>query len=629
MVKHKKGLTLLALGALGVVYGDIGTSPLYALGAAFNNKSHNIPATQNNVFGIISLIIWSVFLVVSIKYVSLIMKADNEGEGGIMALVALVKRHIGTKRLRFALILVGIVGVCLFYGDGVITPAISVLSAVEGLRVVAPSLSSLVMPIVIGLLTLLFFIQKFGTALVGKLFGPVMLVWFLTIGGGGLFQIWQHPGALIALSPITAVNFIVSSPLTAFISMTAVILAITGVEALYADLGHFGRVPIRRAWFLLVFPSLVLCYVGQGALIVNGHSGTNNLLIKLFPSALQFPVLILSAAATIIASQAVISGIFSLTKQAIQLDFLPKMTVKHTSFSEIGQIYLPLINLIMYVAVIFLVIVFGTSTNLASAYGIAVSGTIAIDTVIFLFIIKYVFKNPLPYYIFTILVFVPIDIIFVSSNLQKIIQGGIYPLLIGLIAFIVIRTWIKGESIISEKRVDMEETFESFMAKIRASKQRLERTSGSAIYLTKFTDNVPLALQDNTKEFKVIPKNLVIVSIKTSSHAHIAPIKRAIVDDLGYNDGITHINLYYGYRDTVDLPATLKYIRNLSPELDFNPNKSTYYVSLDKPVKSRSHNMMGWRKTLYIIMAKNELSDSDFYNLPVDRTEEFTTLISL
>ncbi|MEI7838480.1 MAG: KUP/HAK/KT family potassium transporter [bacterium] len=629
MIKHKKGTVLLVLGALGVVYGDIGTSPLYALGAAFNIKNHHLLPNSNNVFGIISLILWSIFLVVTVKYVSFIMKADNEGEGGIMALVALVKRHIGTKRLRFGLILIGVIGVSLFYGDGIITPAISVMSAVEGLRVVAPNMAPLVIPIVIILLTVLFFIQKFGTAVVGKLFGPVMLVWFLTIASGGIYQIYHYPSSLIALSPITALHFIGSSPIAAFISMTAVVLAITGVEALYADLGHFGISPIRRAWFFIVFPSLVLCYVGQGALIINGNSGTNDLLIKLFPSQFQFPVLILSAVATIIASQAVISGIFSLTRQAIQLDFLPKMKIKHTSYSEIGQIYLPLINLLMYIAVIFLVIVFGSSTRLANAYGIAVSGTIAIDTILFISVIQYIFKDALLYYMASLLIFIPIDFIFVSSNLQKVLEGGIYPLLIGLITFTIIRTWTNGERIMAQKRDDMEETFESFMGYIRATKQRIERTIGSAIYLTEFTDNVPIALQNNTRQFQVIPKNLVIVSIKTSSHAHIPPIKRALVDDLGYNDGISHINLYYGYKDQINLPQTLKSIMNLSPELKFNPNKSIYYVSLDKPVISKSHNMSKWRKSLYLFMAQNELSDSDFYHLPIDRTEEFTTLISL
>ncbi len=629
MIKSKKGISLLALGALGVVYGDIGTSPLYALGSAFQLKNHHIPITKTNVFGIISLIIWSIFLVVSVKFVSFIMRADNEGEGGIMALVALVKRHINSKKLHFGLILVGIIGVCLFYGDGIITPAISVMSAVEGLKVVAPNLGSFIIPVVVIIISFIFFIQKYGTAAVGRMFGPIMLLWFITIGGGGLYQIWHYPSSLIALSPITALNFITDNPLSAFVAMTAVVLAITGVEALYADLGHFGRQPIRRAWFFVVFPSLLLCYIGQGALLVDEHSSPSNLLIKLFPSGLQILVLILSTAATVIASQAVISGIFSLSRQAVQLDFLPKMTIRHTSYREIGQIYMPLMNILMYIAVLGLVLIFGSSARLANAYGIAVSGTIAIDTLLFLFIAKYIFKNYWFYYLITILIFVPIDLIFLSSNLQKVLDGGIYPLAIGAVAFILIRTWTKGEAIMSNKRFEMEETFQNFMNYVNSSKQRIERTKGSAIYLTQFTDNVPLALQENTKQFQVIPKNLIIVSIKVTSRAHIPPSQRAIVDDLGYNDGISHINLYYGYRDQVNLPETLRNIINLGPELKFNPNKSTYFVSLDKPVKSRNHNMANWRKSLYQFMAKNEISDSDFYDLPTDRTEEFTTLISL
>ena len=629
MLIKKKSTAIMSLGALGIVFGDIGTSPLYALQSAFGLSNHHIAISKNNVFGVLSLIIWSVFMVVTVKYVSLIMKANNEGEGGIMALVALVKRHIDNKRLRFALILFGVIGVCLFYGDGVITPAISVLSAVEGLKVVAPSLSSLVIPLALILLTMLFFVQKYGTAAVSHLFGPIMLLWFVTIASGGLYRIWQYPESLVALSPVTAIAFITQNPVTSFFAMTAVVLAITGVEALYADLGHFGIKPIKRAWFFVVFPSLVLCYIGQGTLLVHFHTHNSNLLIKLFPSFLQFSVLILSTIATIIASQSVITGMFSITKQAIQLDFLPKMSIKHTSKYEIGQIYIPIVNFLLFLAVITLVIVFGSSAKLANSYGIAVSGTIAIDTILFFWVIRYAYKKYIPIMILTSCIIFPIDLVFVSSNLQKILNGGIYPLVFAAISLLLIKTWTRGEEIVAAERTSKEESFETFMHIVRSSKSPIKRTKGSAIYITQHSDNVPLALENNTNQFKSMPEHLVIVSIKTSSHAHIEPKKRAIVDDLGYNDGISHINLYYGYKDQIDLPNTLKSIRNMSPELNFNPDESTYYVSTDKVMRSRRHNLSRWRKTLYLLMSRNELSDTDFYKLPIDRTEEFSSLISL
>ena len=629
LMLKRKGLALLSLGALGIVFGDIGTSPLYALQAAFLVSGHNIERSASNVYGIISLIIYAILLVVSVKYLSLIMKANNNGEGGIMALVALVRKNILDKKIQFALILFGTIGVCLFYGDGVITPAISVLSAVEGLKVISPELNNLIIPITLFLIAVLFLLQKYGTATVGYLFGPVMLLWFITIGGGGLYQIIQHPSSLVALSPLTAVDFIYNSPLSAFLTLSAVVLAITGVEALYADLGHFGREPIKRSWYYIVFPSLILCYIGQGALLLNNTGNISNLLLRLFPSYLQLPILLLATLATIIASQAVISGLFSLTKQAVQLDFLPKINIIHTSNSESGQIYIPVVNILLYVAVSSLVLIFGSSTHLALAYGIAVSGTITIDLILFSYLVKYIFRDKLAILTLCTCVLLPLDILFILSNLQKILHGAIYPLVFAIIALILIKTWTKGEQIVADDRFSSEESISKFMSSLKSSNQSIIRSSGSAIYITQHRDKIPTALVDNTKQFKDIPEHLVILHVETSNSSHVLPSKRAKIDEMKLSDGIVKVELTYGYKDNINIPKALKSLKMKSRELNFDLDKAIYYISKDKVIRSRKSTMSGWRKTIYLLMSKNELSDPDFYKLPVDRTNEFTTLISL
>ena len=629
LMLKRKGLALLSLGALGIVFGDIGTSPLYALQAAFSVSGHNIERSASNVYGIISLIIYAILLVVSVKFLSLIMKANNNGEGGIMALVALVRKNIIDKKIQFALILFGTIGVCLFYGDGVITPAISVLSAVEGLKVISPELNNLIIPITLFLIAVLFLLQKYGTATVGYLFGPVMLLWFTAIGGGGLYQIIQHPSSLVALSPLTAVDFIYNSPLTAFITLSAVVLAITGVEALYADLGHFGREPIKRSWYYIVFPSLILCYIGQGALLLNNTGNISNLLLRLFPSYLQLPILLLATLATIIASQAVISGLFSLTKQAVQLDFLPKINIIHTSNSESGQIYIPVVNILLYIAVSSLVLIFGSSTHLALAYGIAVSGTITIDLILFSYLVKYIFRDKLAILTLCICILLPLDILFILSNSQKILHGAIYPLVFALIALILIKTWTKGEQIVADDRFSSEESISKFMSSFKSSNKSVIRSSGSAIYITQHRDKIPTALVDNTKQFKDIPEHLVILHVETSNSSHVLPSKRAKIDEMKLRDGIVKVELTYGYKDNINIPKALKSLKMKSRELNFDLDKAIYYISKDKVIRSRKSNMSGWRKTIYLLMSKNELSDPDFYKLPIDRTNEFTTLISL
>ena len=628
MSKTKKSLTPLAIVALGVVFGDIGTSPLYALQAVFGKGGQDFSVNQSNVYGIISLIIWSITIVVSIKFIGFIMRADNEGEGGIMALVSLIKENI--IKHKWVFITLGLIGVSLFYGDSIITPAISVLSAVEGLKVAAPSLSSFIIPITIAILTLLFWIQKYGTGAIGKLFGPIMLIWFVTIGLGGLWRIWQYPSALQTLSPYTAISYFTEHPLTAFLSLTAVVLAITGAEALYADMGHFGRAPISKSWFFIVFPALALCYIGEGALILHHTGITSNILIQLYPSRIRIVIVILAAIATVIASQSVISGAFSLTRQAVKLEFLPKMLVRHTSVKETGQIYMPFINFLLFVLVITLVVTFGSSARLANAYGIAVSGTIAADTILFLVVMRSIWDKSLLKVILTAIVFVPVDLLFISSNLQKVVHGGFFPLVIACITYLIINTWTKGEKIIDAERQSIEGPLSKYIENLHSQKPSIRRIPGAAVYLGHHPDFVPLAFKATVEELHELPQKVVIITVQTTTAAHVPKDKRAVVDNLGDDaDGISHLILYYGYHDTVNIPKVLKSLRNTTPELDIDLDKVAYFISSSKVILTKRHNMAGWRKSLYYLMDKNALSKSDYLKLPIKQTEEMQTPIML
>jgi KUP system potassium uptake protein len=627
MNKTKKGFIPLAVVALGVVFGDIGTSPLYALQAAFGSSGRNLRVDQENVYGIISIVLWAITLVVSIKFIAFIMKADNEGEGGIMALVSLIQGK--AIKYKWFFILLGLLGVSLFYGDCIITPAISVLSAVEGLKVVAPSLNSFIIPITLALLTLLFWVQKYGTSAIGSLFGPVMLVWFVTIGAGGAWRVWQYPDVLRTLSPLTAIEFFAEHPLMAFLSMTAVVLAITGAEALYADLGHFGRPPITKAWFFLVFPALALCYMGEGALILHQTGVSNNVLVELFPSSIRVEFVVLATLATLIASQAVISGAFSLTRQAVKLEFLPKMLVRHTSIRETGQIYMPFINFAMFVLVVALVLVFGSSASLANAYGVAVSGTLAADTILFLVVMRNLWQKSLPVVTLTAIIFVPIDFLFISSNMQKLLHGGLFPIAIGCVTFLLINTWTNGENIIDSERRAIEGPLTGFIKSIRASSPEIKRLPGAAVYIGHHPDFVPLALRATVENFHELPEKEVMITVQTTNSAHVPKGERAIFDDMGYIDGISHLVLFYGYHDTVNIPKVLKSLRTTTPELDFDLDKVAYFISAIKVVLSKRHNMAKWRKALYYLMFRNALSTGDYYHLPIKQAEEMQTPISL
>ncbi len=626
MSKQKKGMSLLIVGALGVVFGDIGTSPLYALQAIFGVGHFSI--TPSDVYGIISLILWSITLVVSIKYVSLIMKANNNGEGGIMALVALVQALKITKKTRIALILLGIAGVSLFYGDSIITPAISVLSAVEGMKVVAPNLSAFVVPVTLAVLGLLFIIQARGTGFIGRFFGPIMITWFVVSALGGLSQIVQHNDVLVALLPTTAIEFFISHPAQAFIAMGAVILAITGAEALYADMGHFGRKPITRAWFFLVFPALALNYMGQGALIVANPEAIRSSYFLLFPDQLQIFVVILATLATFIASQSVISGAFSLTRQAVQLGFAPRLLVRHTSREEIGQVYVPTLNWIICAAVALLVIVFGSSHALAAAFGMAVSGTLAIDTILFLIIARLVWKRAIWQIIVFAIIFLSIDLLFLTSSLSKFIHGGWIPILVAVIAFTILTTWTKGRNIINRERERMEGSLQDFVNALQHKK--IPRLQGYAVYLGHHQGMAPLALHATLEQLHELHEKVVIVTIETTNIPHVSENKRILFDGLGYpNDGISHVTLRFGFKDIPNVPHTLELARAKSEEVNFDPYKASYFVSLSKPAIVHNKRMARWRKVLYLVLARNAASPSDYYKLPIDRTVDMSSYIEL
>lgn len=630
MNKLQKSMLGLMIGALGVVFGDIGTSPLYALSAAFGKLGFHLAINQQNVFGVISLLLWSVCLVVSVKFIRYIMRADNEGEGGIMALMTLLKSSKLRSNYKWAFLVLGIVGVALFYGDSTITPAISVLSAVEGLKVINTSLASFVIPVTLVILTLLFVIQRYGTDLIGDMFGPVMFIWFITIGLGGGWQILQHPAVLIALSPYTAIHFFILRPAVAFIAMGAVVLAITGTEALYADMGHFGRAPIARSWFWVVFPSLLLCYMGEGAVVMHNSAAANNPLFLLFPVFLRTPVVILATTATVIASQAVISGAFSLTRQAVQLDFLPKMLILHTSKRKSGQIYLPFVNATLFVVVVALVVLFGSSARLANAYGVAVSGTLAIDTILYIVVMRSLWHKRRGVVFLMGLAFLPIDFLFVASTIPKILQGGWVPVLIGVALFIIITTWVKGQLVVNKERRALEGSLKGFVDKVRSEKPPIRRVPGTAVYIGHHADLAPLALHATLKDLHELQEEVVIVSVELTTAAHVAEDKRAVIDHLGYaNDGICHVHLSFGFHDALNVPETLKSIHHYDPSFDVDLSNAAYFISLSRVIPGKWHHLLRWRKSLYCLMARNAMSTSDYYKLPIGRTVEMSSLIKL
>ena len=613
------GAAALTLGALGVVFGDIGTSPLYAMHAVF---ALGVPVDQPSVYGVISLVFWSITIIVSVKYVTFIMRADNDGEGGIMALISLVQSvSLEGKFAKVTLVALGIFGASLFYGDGMITPAISVLSAVEGLEVAAPSLAAYVIPIAVVVLAVLFGVQRYGTHAVGRFFGPVMGLWFGTLAFSGLIQVIQHPEVLSALSPTYGIAFLVNQGTVAFLALGAVVLAVTGAEALYADMGHFGRRPIRRAWFLLVFPALTLNYLGQAALILTLPTALENPLFLLFPAWALVPMVLLATAAAVIASQAVISGAFSVTRQAVQLGFLPRLTIRHTSQREIGQVYAPAINWGIFLAVVGLVVGFGTSTGLSSAYGIAVTGTLAIDTVLFFVVVRSGWRKPLWLVVLGAAVFLTVDLAFLGANLTKVASGGWFPLLIAAVIFVLLTTWQRGRDIVTQRRTAEEGPLLEFVEEVRVMDPPVHRVPGTAVFLNSKIDTTPLALRANVEHNHTMHESVVIVSIETLKVPYAPKDERIVIDDLGFtDDGISHVTARFGFQDDHDVPQTLALCASEGLESDIDVEGASYFLSQISVVPRGRSGMRKWRKRLFATMSRNSASPVDYFGLPVDRT---------
>jgi KUP system potassium uptake protein len=615
----------LVVGALGVVFGDIGTSPIYTIQTVFNpSDPHPVTVSSESVFGVVSLIVWSVTIVVTLLYVLLVMRADNDGEGGIMALITLIRgrRVHGGRRTRLALAALGIFGASLFFGDSMITPAISVLSAVEGMKVVQPSLGHLVVPITAVILVLLFVSQRIGSAAVGRLFGPVMAVWFLAIGACGVGGIVDHPGILKALAPTYALGFLVGHFSMAFFSLAAVVLAITGAEALYADMGHFGRAPITRAWLLLVFPACVLSYMGQAALVLaNPRNAVSSPFFLLVPHWGRVPMVLLATAATVIASQAVITGAFSVAHQAVQLGYLPRLRISHTSEQTIGQIYVPWINWALMVSVLTLVFAFQTSAALAFAFGMAVTGTITITTVLFFYIVRHQWGKPL----WLVLVvgggFLLVDSLFLAANLTKLTHGAWLPLLIGVTVFTVLTTWQRGHAIVTKRRARDEGSLRAFVDELHERQQPLLRVAGTAVFLNRGTTTTPLAMRANVEHNHILHEHVVILSIETLPVPHVADADRVVIDDLGYaDDGITHISARFGYMDEPHVPTVLRQAAAAGLECPLEVDEASYFLSTIQLHAGDAPGMSRWRKHLFVATSQITADAAEYFGLPRERT---------
>ncbi|HET9060901.1 MAG TPA: KUP/HAK/KT family potassium transporter, partial [Acidimicrobiales bacterium] len=555
--RGRSTLGFLAISALGVVFGDIGTSPLYAVQTVFTIDHGRIHPVENDVLGIVSLIFWSLLIVVSAKYVGIVMRADNAGEGGVLALASLARRALGHSATRgLAVITLGVAGACLFYGDSIITPAISVLSAVEGLKVPYPAIGHLVLPLSIAVLAGLFLVQSKGTGRVGSLFGPVMVLWFGTIAVAGAVQVARRPVVLEGLSPSYALDFVARHPSLTFVAMGAIVLAITGAEALYADMGHFGRRPITLAWFALVLPALALNYMGQAALVIREPKAVQNPFFILVPSWAQLPMVVLATVATIIASQAVISGAYSMTRQAVQIAYLPAMTVRQTSEETEGQIYMPAVNWLVFVGVLILVLVFRSSARLATAYGVAVTATFLITTVLLLVHARSAWKWPMWRLVAIGIVFGALEMSFFVGNVVKIVDGGWLTVTVAVVLFVVMTTWAKGRARVTSRRAEREGSLGQFIDEVNRS--QVPRVPGTAVYPHPNSLTAPLAMRATLEHYHVLHERVVIITARAHDVPHILADHRWAVDDLGYTqDGIVHVELNYGFFETPDIPATL------------------------------------------------------------------------
>ena len=614
----------LILGALGVVFGDIGTSPIYTIQTVFNpGDPHPIAVSHDSIFGIVSMIFWSVTIIVTVTYVLLVMRADNNGEGGIMALITLIRRGpmAGRRQVTMLLAGLGIFGASLFLGDSMITPAISVLSAVEGLKIAAPSLEHLVVPITAAIIVVLFLLQRLGTGAVGRLFGPVMLVWFLTIAACGIDGIADHPEILKALSPTYALDFFFNHFDLAFFSLAAVVLAVTGAEALYADMGHFGRPPITRAWLMLVFPACILSYMGQGALILDNPRNISSPFFLLVPDWGQWPLVILATAATVIASQAVISGAFSVAQQAVQLGYLPRLRIVHTSAAAKGQVYVPWINWLLMVSVLTLVLTFESSANLAFAFGMAVTGTITITTLLFFYVVRHQWRKPLWLVAIGAGFLLSIDLLFLAANATKIVHGAWLPLAIALIAFTILTTWQRGREIVTRRREQAEGPLRRFVDDLHASKPPVVRVPGTAVFLNRNKVTAPLAMRASVRHLHALNEHVVILSIETQDVPHVPPAERIVIDDLGYtDDGITRATARFGYMDQPNVPAVMRLIEKSDIESPVDVANASYFLSTIDLCRGDAPGLSRWRKTLFLATAQITADAADYFALPRERT---------
>ena len=612
----------LVLAALGIVFGDISTSPLYALQTVFSIDDGAVQPTPGDVYGVISLMFWSVTLIVSAKYVGVVMRADNDGEGGVMALAALARRlYTGRSKHTGLLLVIGIVGVSLFYGDSVITPAISVLSAVEGLKVAAPGLGHVVLPLAAVILTCLFAAQRFGTGKVGRLFGPVTVLWLLALAAAGVRETVAHPEVLKGLSPTYAVLFVADHPGIAFVAMGAVVLVITGAEALYADMGHFGRQPILRAWFFVVFPALTLNYLGQAALILHHPEAAQNPFFLLFPSWARLPMVVLATAATVIASQAVISGAFSLSRQAMQLGLLPQLTVRQTSESEGGQVYLPGVNAGLFAGVLVLMLAFRSSERLATAYGVSVTGALVVDTVLLLLVARVLWHWAPWKLALAAVAFGGVELTFLAANLSKVAHGGWLPLVIAAAVFTVMTTWRRGREIVTANRTEREGSLSDFVDEVR--EKGLQRVPGTAVFPHPGKDTTPLALRANVDYNHVLHASVIIISASAENVPHVALDEQLTVDDLGYaDDGISYLSVRFGFSDKPDLPAALRQAcaTGVLERADVVVDEASYFLSRGAIRQTSAPGMARWRKALFVALAHNAADPAAVFGLPRDRT---------
>lgn len=617
----RSSMSALTVGAIGVVFGDIGTSPLYALQTTFTG-SHSLPVVEANILGVLSVMFWTIMLLVSLKYVVIIMRADNHGEGGSLALLALVSELTAPyPKTRWLLTALGVFAAALFYGDGMITPAISVLSAVEGLDLVSHEFKNYILPITLIVLTGLFLIQKRGTGVVGMAFGPIMVFWFMCLAAFGIISITDNPQVLWALNPAYAVRFLSADPWVAFLALGGIVLAITGGEALYADMGHFGKHPIRLAWFYFVLPALVLNYFGQGALLLHNPQAIESPFYLLAPAWALMPMVLLATAATVIASQAVISGAFSIASQSVQMGFLPRMEIRQTSDKAQGQIYVPFTNWSLYLAVVFLVFTFQSSGNLAAAYGIAVTGTMTITTILIAFVMVLYWRWSLIITVPLIAILFVVDLTYFAANAMKMAQGGWFPIGIAVISFTVLTTWKRGRTLLFEKIASLEVPLQAVIEGM----DDVPRVVGTAVFLTPMSAGAPSAMLHNVKHNHVLHERNILLTVIVEDKPYVTSGNRLLIDELGKN--YFRMRVFYGYMETPDLPAALALCAPLG--LSFDMMDTSFFISRAMIVASPTPGMTKWRERLFVSLSRNAMNAADFFKIPTNRVIEMGTRIEI